>query len=391
LTPSRPFRAAIPSVGARVRLRARVRAATLPAGATTPPAGASAPAPARVLPMRRTRRAAALLAVSAACALALAACGTKQDASAPAGTKPFTVMLDWFPNADHAALYAAIAQGDFGAVGLDVKPVVPAETSDPLKLLAAGRVDMAISYEPELLLARDEGLKVVSIGALVQRPLTSIIALGSAHVHSLAQLAGKRVGTAGIPYQAAELRTALQQAGVNPAGVQEVNVGFNLVPAMLSGKVAATLGGFWNYEAIQLQLLHKHPLVIPVNAAGVPSYDELVLAVREQTAHRDGEDLRAFMQALTRGERYVRANPAAAAKLVQAANPSLEPKLERRSIEVTLPAAAPSEAGKPYGYQDPAQWAAFGAWMFEKRLLHGNPNETGLPPFTNEFLPGEGI
>jgi putative hydroxymethylpyrimidine transport system substrate-binding protein len=300
-------------------------------------------------------------------------------------------MLDWFPNADHAPLYAAIIQGDFRAVGLDVKPVVPPEASDPLKLLAAGRVDMAISYEPELLLARDQGLKLVSIGALVQRPLTSIIALPSAHVASVADLAGKRVGTAGIPYQAAELRTALTKAKVNPTRVQEVNVGYNLVPAMLSGKVAATLGGFWNYEAIQLQLMHKHPLVIPVNEAGVPSYDELVLVVREEQAHHDGEDLRAFMQALTRGERYVREDPAAAAKLIDAANPSLEPKLELESIERTLPAAVPGEHGKPYGYQDPAQWEAFGQWMYEKGLLKGNPNTTGLPPFTNEFLPGEGI
>ena len=115
-------------------------------------------------------------------ALALSACGAKQDVISAPSTKPFTVMLDWFPNADHAALYSAIADGDFRAVGLDVQPVVPPETAEPLKLLAAGKVDMAISYEPEVLLARDQGLKVVSIAALVQRPLTSIIALpGRAH------------------------------------------------------------------------------------------------------------------------------------------------------------------------------------------------------------------
>ncbi len=219
-----------------------------------------------------------------------------------------------------------------------------------------GKVDMAISYEPELLLARDQGLKLVSIGALVQRPLTSIIALPGQHVSNVKDLAGKRVGTAGIPYQAAELRTALQSAGVSPAKVQEVNVGFNLVPAMLSGKVAATLGGFWNYEAIQLQLLHKHPVVIPVNEAGVPNYDELVLVVRAGEAHTDGQDLRAFLQALTRGEHEVRSDPAAAAKLVQAANPSLEPKLQLESIERTLPAAPAGRSGQAYGYQDPSQW-----------------------------------
>ncbi len=347
----------------------------------------------RTLPRlsRRVVGRAALGASALACALALAACGAKQDTISPAGLKRFTVMLDFYPNADHAPLYAAIAHGDFRAAGLEVQPQTPAEPADPLKLLAAGRVDAAISYEPELLLARDQGLKLVSIGALVQRPLTSIIALPKQHVSKVADLAGRRVGTAGIPYQAAELRTALQNAGVNPAKAQEVNVGFNLVPAMLSGKVAATLGGFWNYEAIQLQLMHKHPTVIPINETGVPNYDELVLVVRAEEAHRDGQNLRAFMQALTRGEHEVRANPAAAAKLIVAANPSLEERLQLESIKRTLPATRPAESSRPYGYQDPAQWAAFGRWMYTRGLLKSDPDATGLPPFTNEFLPGEGI
>jgi len=320
----------------------------------------------------------------------LAGCGTKQDAISAPGVKRFTVMLDFFPNADHAALYSAIAHGDFRAVGLEVLPEAPADPAEPLKLLAAGKVDMAISYEPELLLARDQGLKLVSVGALVQRPLTSIIALPGQHVAKVANLAGKTVGTAGIPYQSAELRTALQAAGVNPDKVKEVNVGFNLVPAMLSGKVAATLGGFWNYEAIQLRLRHRHPIVIPVDQTGVPTYDELILVVREDEAHTHGQDLRAFLQALTRGEREVRANPAAAAALVVKANPSLEPKLQIASIEQALPAALPADPSKPFGWQDTSAWAAFGSWMFSHKLLQHEPNG-GLPPFTNEFLPGQGI
>ncbi|HXP99100.1 MAG TPA: ABC transporter substrate-binding protein [Solirubrobacteraceae bacterium] len=339
----------------------------------------------------RMRHALASLLTLGACLAVLAGCGTKQDTLTAPGTKPFTVMLDWFPNADHAPLYSAISHGYFSAVGLDVRPVVPSETDEPLKLLAAGKVDMAISYEPQLLLARDQGLKLVSIGALVQRPLTSIIALPSAHVTKVADLAGKRVGTAGLAYQAAELHTALQVAGVNPSTVTEANVGFNLVPAMLSGKVAATLGGYWNYEAIQLEEMHKHPVVIPIDQAGVPSYNELVLVVREEQAHHDGQDLRAFLQALTRGEQQVRANPAAAAALIVKANPEAEMKLQTASIEKTLPATLPANHSDPYGWQEPSAWAAFSSWMLAHGLIHSNPNTAGLPPFTNEFLPGQGI
>ncbi len=356
---------------------------------TAAPARVGIPAhPAGARPARRRGALAALLAL--ACTIALGACGAEQDVISPPGTKQLTVMLDWFPNADHAALYSAIAHGDFRAVGLDVRPVVPSESAEPLKLLAAGKVDMAISYEPQLLLARGQGLKLVSIAALVQRPLTSIIALPGAHIKSVADLAGKRVGTAGIAYQAAELHTALQSAGVKASSVREANVGFNLVPAMLSGQVAATLGGFWNYEAIQLRLMHKNPTVIPIDQAGVPTYDELVLVVREDEARSRGQDLRAFLQALTRGENEVRTNPAAAAALLLKANPSLDGKLQLESIKQTLPAALPPGSGKVFGWQEASAWSAFATWMYSHGLLAHDP-DGALPPFTDEYLPGQGI
>jgi putative hydroxymethylpyrimidine transport system substrate-binding protein len=348
----------------------------------------------RETPLRHSSIAARLLAVcgALACLATLAACGSKQDTLSASSSKRFDVMLDWFPNADHAALYEAIDHGDFRAAGLDVHPVQPSETAEPLKLLAEGKVDMAISYEPQLLLAREEGLKVVSVGALVQRPLTSIIALPGRHVSSVADLKGKSVGTAGIAYQAAYLHTALQSAGLDPSAAKEVNVGFNLVPAMLSHKVDATLGGFWNYEAIQLrQKLHKQPLVIPVDEAGVPTYDELVLAVREDEAHTRGQELRSFLQALSRGERRAQANPSEAAEEIVKANPDAERKLQVSAIERTLPATVPSDSSKPYGWQDPTAWEHFGQWMFAHHLLRSDPNLGGLPPFTNEFLPGQGI
>jgi putative hydroxymethylpyrimidine transport system substrate-binding protein len=155
--------------------------------------------------------------------------------------------------------------------------------------------------------------------------------------------------------------------------------------------VDATLGGFWNYEGVQLELQRRRPVVIPVDRAGVPTYDELVLVVREGDARTRGQDLRPFLQALTRGEREVRANPAAAAALLVKASPSLDPKLQVESIRRTLPAAQPADPSKPFGWQDPTAWAAFGSWMFSHHLLQHEPSASGLPPFTNEFLPGQGI
>jgi putative hydroxymethylpyrimidine transport system substrate-binding protein len=333
------------------------------------------------------RIAAAVLALAALASIT--ACGEKKDALAPRSTHAFTLMLDFFPNADHTGIYAAIANGDFARAGLDVRPQTPSDPSAPLKLLAAGQADMAISYEPELLLARDRGLKLVSVGALVQRPLTSFIALGNKHISSVAQLAGRKVGTAGIPYQSAELQTALAAAGVAPGRVKEINVGFNLVPAMLSGKVDATLGGFWNYEGIQLALAKRSPTVIPVDRAGVPTYSELVLVVREDEAQSRGAEIRAFLQALTRGEEAVRANPSHAVAELVKANPDLDPRLQLASVHHSLSAFFPANASLPFGYQDPAAWDAFGNWMYSHHLVTLPPS--AAKALTNEFLPGQGL
>ena len=113
-------------------------------------------------------------------------------------TRQLTLVLDYLPNADHVGIFMAQERGEFAKAGLDVRIVTPSDPAAPLKLLAAGRADIAISYEPEILLARDKGLEVLSIGALAQRPLTSLMAVKGRSVDP-AKLAGKTVGTAGHP------------------------------------------------------------------------------------------------------------------------------------------------------------------------------------------------
>lgn len=328
-----------------------------------------------------------LLTLAAAAALTLGACGERTERVTPASTEPLRIVLDYFPNADHAGLYAAIADGEFRRAGLDVTPEVPSDPAAPLKLLAAGRADLAISYEPEVLLARDRGLRVVSVGAMIQKPLTSIMALGKAGIRRPADLKGKTVGTAGIPYQSAYLRTILESAGLPDNAVKEISVGFNLVPAMLSGKVDATLGAFWNYEGVQLRLAHKRPTIIRMERAGVPTYNELVIVARQADLARRGSRVRRFVQALGRGWESVRSDPRAAVRALLAANRDLDPRLQLASIRATLPVVFPG-GGRPFGWQDPAAWDRYAKWMYANRLLR-RPALPGTA-FTNEFLAGQG-
>jgi putative hydroxymethylpyrimidine transport system substrate-binding protein len=336
------------------------------------------------------KRTPALLVGAVLVSLALAACGEKTDQLTPAHPQSLTLMLDWTPNADHVGLYQALAAGDFAQAGLNVHVQVPTDPATPLELLAAGRVDIAISYEPELMLARDRNENLVGVAAIVQKPLTSIVSIGSKHIKTPAQLRGKRVGDAGIPYQSAYLSTILARAGVPASSVKQINVGDNLVPAMLSGRVDATIGAYWNYEAIQLAQANKHPNVIRMEQAGVPTYDELVLVVRASTITKKADEIRRFVQALARGYEAVRSDPQAGINSLLRANPALERKLQTASVNATLPAFFPSgtDAKEPWGWQDQAQWNAYGDWMLSHHLI-SNPAAVA-DASTNELLAGQG-
>jgi putative hydroxymethylpyrimidine transport system substrate-binding protein len=341
--------------------------------------------------MKLATRARAAVAVLAAAALAVtaSACGEKQEQITASGSaRPLTVMLDYLPNPDHVGLYAALRNGDFRTAGLDVKLQTPSDPAAPLKLVQAGKVDLAISYEPELLIARDKGAPLVSVAAIAQAPLTSVMTLDGRHIRTPRDLRGARVGTAGIPYQSAYLRTILEHAGVPQDSVQETSVGFNLVPAMLSRRVDATLGAFWNVEGVQLERARRHPLVMRMDEVGVPTYDELVLVARKDFVGRQGDAVRAFVQALGRGYAAARANPQQATDALVEANPDLDRGFALESVRASLPVFFPQDASKPFGWQDPDAWDAYGRWLFDNRLVSTLPR-AGAAAITNEFLAGQ--
>ena len=329
---------------------------------------------------------------AAAAALVLAACGEREESLAPpaaGATERLDLVLDYFPNADHAGIFAAIGTGAFRDVQLDVTPRTPPDPSAPLRLLEAGRADVAISYTPEVLLARQRGARVVAIGALVQKPLTSIISVGDRPVRRAADLRGKTVGTAGIPYQDAYLSAILRSARIPEDSVRKVDVGFNLTPAMLTGRVDATLGSFWNYEGVDLRRRGRRPTILRVEELGVPTYQELVVVVREQDAGRRGPVLRRFMQAMARGHDALRRNPAAGVDPLLEANEDLERGLQTAVVRETLPVFFPEDAERPFGYMEADEWRAFARFLISARVLR--EAEDPERALTNEFLPGEGL
>jgi putative hydroxymethylpyrimidine transport system substrate-binding protein len=319
-------------------------------------------------------------------AVGLAACGSKSDDTKGEPEK-LTLDLDFYPNPDHAGIYMAQEEGFFKEAGLEVAIDSPTDPSAPLKDVAAGRADLAITYEPEVALAHEQGLEVVAVAALVNQPLTSLIWLKKSGIKGVADLQGKTVSYAGIPYQEAFLKTILARAKVPASTVKTANVGFGLVPSLVSGSAQAMLGGYSNVEGVDLRERGKQPVITPVDQLGVPTYDELVFVARRSSLEENGEKIRLFISALKRGTEAAVKSPKAASEAILAANPNLEPKLVEAEIAATLPLLGARTEGQPYGFMDPKEWEAFAAWMRDEELISALPKANEL--LTNSYLVDE--
>src|SRR3984957_10562546 len=173
-------------------------------------------------------------------------------AQSVAPKEKFTVILDWFVNPDHAPLFAARYIGAFDRAGLDVVLVPPTDPDLPPRLLAAGKADAALSYQTQLYLLVDQGLPLRRTGTLIDKPLSTLTALGRSGITKLADLKGKKVGYSVAGVEEALIGTMLRYVGLSLSDVTLVNVNFALVTALMSNEVDVVIGTYRTYEGIQL-------------------------------------------------------------------------------------------------------------------------------------------
>jgi len=286
--------------------------------------------------------------------------------SVSAAADKFTLLLDWYINPDHAPLVIAKAGGYFARAGLDVDMVVASDASAPAKLVAAGKAEAAIAYQPDLMLQIKAGLPLVRFGTLIETPLNCLIVLKNGPVKSLADLKGKTVGYSIAGFEDVYLSTILESSGLTVADVKTVNLNYNLVPPLVAGQVDAILDGYRNVELIQLGLQGHPATAYYPEENGVPVYDELIYVTRSEL-RADGR-LARFVQAVEAATIFLTNHPDEALALFFKAHPDLDDAINRAQFAATLPRFA-----KRPGALDRRRYQRFAEFLEDRGLIDAIP------------------
>lgn len=247
-----------------------------------------------------------------------------------------TVLLDWFTNPDHAQLVLAAELGYFEEAGLEVEMIEPTDPSLPPKMVAAGKADIAISYQPQLHVQVSQGLPLVRFGTLVATPLNSLVVLKDGPIKSIADLAGKKVGFSVGGFEDALLKSMLETHGLKLSDVELINVNFSLSPSLLTGQVDAVIGAYRNFELNQMDIEGRPGTAFYPEEHGVPLFDELILVANAE--QRDNPALSKFIDAVQRATTYIINHPDEAWDIFKNSAPdSLDNELNRRAWIDTLP------------------------------------------------------
>ncbi|SFO91624.1 ABC transporter substrate-binding protein [Tranquillimonas alkanivorans] len=246
-----------------------------------------------------------------------------------------TLMLDWFVNPDHGPIVIAEEQGYFEEQGLEVEVIAPADPADPPKMAAAGRADIAISYQPQLHLQVAEGMPLKRVGTLVATPLNCLLVLEDGPVEEIADLEGRKVGFSVAGVEEALLSSILENNGLTLDDIELVNVNWSLSPALMSGQVDAVIGAFRNFELNQMEIEGVEGRCFYLEEEGLPAYDELIYVANPETM--DTDMIRRFMAATEKATQFIVNHAQESWEIFAATSAELQDELNEKAWVDTIP------------------------------------------------------
>ena len=275
-----------------------------------------------------------------------------------------TVLLDWFVNPDHAPIIVAREKGFFADQGLEVEVIAPADPSDPPKLVAAGKADLAISYQPQIHLQVAAGLPLIRVGTLVSTPLNCLLVLKDGPIRKISDLKGKKVGFSVAGVEEALLTAILGKHGLEMSDIELVNVNWSLSPSLMSKQVDAVLGAYRNFELNQMEIEQVPGRCFYVEEEGVPPYDELIYIAN--TELMDKVKIRRFLRATELATQYIVNHPEESWKIFSSTSKELRDQLNEMAWSDTLPRLAL----RPEAL-DEGRYARFEQFLSDAKLVKG--------------------
>ena len=252
------------------------------------------------------------------------------------GAEKLTVLLDWFINPDHAPLFVAYEKGYFRDRGLEVEFIAPSNPNDPPKLVAAGKADLAVSYQHQHQMQVDQGLPLVRVATLVATPLNSLVVLADGDIRDIGDLKGKTIGYSVGGFETVLLKVMLEKASLTLDDVKLINVNFSLSPSLFTGSADGVIGAFRNFELNQMDIENRPGRAFYVEEYGIPAYDELILVANRDSL--DDPKLGKFVDGLEAGVQYLVNHPDDSWQLfIAGERQDLDDELNRRAWRDTLP------------------------------------------------------
>ena len=299
------------------------------------------------------------------CSILLTGIDSRADSHQKAEMEKVTLLLDWFPNVDHAPLYVAQENRIFGKHGLEVELLWGGDPDAPLKLVAAGEYPFAVSYQQSVTIARagEEVLPVKSIGLLVEHPLNTITFLKKTGIKTPADFKGKKIGYTVAPLDVLLFNAIGANAGLSEDDYELINVGTNIVAPLLSGQIDAVIGPFRNYEINMLKLEGAEADYFALEKHGIPDYYELVIITYDAYLKNQPETAKKLMMAIQEAIKFTKEKPDDALQLFFKANPDATKELEELAFRDTLDVFATTQV------QSAEKWEAFAKFAYEKGLI----------------------
>lgn len=327
--------------------------------------------------------------LSAAAVLFLSpALGQSVCNSGPPETRSITLMADWLPWASQAAFYEAKQKGFYAEQMLDVDIKSPPNPADPIKLVATKRVQFSLTYVPEVMLARENGIPIVSVAAVIQRIASGLLAMPGSGIKTAADLKGKTLGVGPKADAQAFLRTLMATAGLKREDVKIVDPGFAHVPMLMAGTVDAAHGIAFGELLVLNSRLRKEGkppgTFLPYTDYGVPAFYYMVLAANEDWIKSNPQTTCRFIKATIKGLQSALASPERITRFLTDARPGVYTYEEMVEKWNAMKPYWHGKGGK-FFTQDRETWAAAQKWGLQSKLIN-EPVDSPDQYFTNAYL-----